>query len=905
MTGKTPMWRRYLTFWGRDIDRDLRDELEFHIEARTRELVDTGWPPHAAAAEARRQFGNRDVIVSECHQIDIRFEKKKRMMRHLSDLQGDIQFAVRQFFSQPLHSAVAVITLALGIGSTTAIFSIVDAVLLEPLPYSEPDRLFALRSMDSNGLPTGLMAPRFAEPLYEGHPLVEAGALAWARAGSIVSSDGTPYPSTAFFVTDRFFNVFTDAMAMGRAFAAKDPAASIIISHSTWEKYFGSDPGIVGSSITVDNNQRTVIGVTRPGFSFPAGAESWQVFDAGPNLTDRINFQGYLRLRPTASQASLEAELAVLSAQLGPNTEIGKPLVYVLRPLKDDVVGDLGSTVLLLSGATIILLLIACVNVANLLLSRANARSPEIGLREALGAGRARIVRQLMTESLLLCTVGGSLGVALAYSGVRLLLGIGPADLPRLGSVTIDGTVLLFSAGAILLTTLLIGLAPALKLSRSHVRQLVDGGGRGGSLSRTENRVFTGLVIAEVGLAVILVSGAGLLLHSYVRLSGTDPGVGSEGILWMRLNATHIPADINVVKEPDGSLRAMGSGYQPVIDFYHRLMDRIRTVGGVTEVTNTQVLPLLRNAVEATPEPFSIYGRSEKEQLVRIRPLATNFFSTMGVRILAGRDLEPTDRRGRPGVALVNEAFVRQYLAGESPLGKRLLFALRDFQPLGRGYGFGERMNNDAEIVGVVPDIRFLSLSDPAVPNVYMSEDQMTTRQRVLIVKTALENPASLIPTIRREVAAIAPTLPVEFGVYTDTINASIARQRLGMALLAVFGALALILAAVGIYGVMAYSVMQRTREIAVRAALGASSNEVLGFVMRRSAMMAFGGVFLGLIGTIALRTIVQSHLYEISALDPLVLITIPLALLAIALFASFLPARRASRIDPVVMLRD
>jgi predicted permease len=334
-------------------------------------------------------------------------------------------------------------------------------------------------------------------------------------------------------------------------------------------------------------------------------------------------------------------------------------------------------------------------------------------------------------------------------------------------------------------------------------------------------------------------------------------------------------------------------------------MDRIRSVTGVTEVTNTQVLPLLRNTVEATPEPFTVAGRSEQEQLVRIRPLATNFFSTMGVPILRGREFQSSDRRGRPGVALVNEAFVRQYFAGESPLGKRLLFNLRDFEIGGRGYFFGERRTNDAEIVGVVPDIRFLSLSDPAVPNVYMSSDQMITRQRVLAVKTAMANPASLIPIIRREVAAVAPTLPVEFGVYTDTINASIARQRLGMALLAIFGAIALMLAAVGIYGVMAYSVTQRTREIAVRAALGASAGEVLGLVMKRGAIMATVGVLFGLIGTVALRAFVESHLYEISALDPVVLISIPLTLLAVALLASFLPARRASRIDPVVMLRD
>ena len=904
MPRKTPMWRRYLTFWGRDIDRDLRDEVEFHIEARTRELVEAGWRPEAAASEARRQFGNRDAILSECHEIDTRFEQKKRTMRHLSDLHGDITFAIRRCFSERLYSAVAIITLALGIGSTTALFSIVDAVLLKPLPYSEPDRLFALRSMDSSGLPTGLMAPRFAEPLYEGHRLVEAGALAWVLPGSILSRDRTPYPFMPFRVTARFFHVFTDAIAMGRAFAPNEPADSIVISHSTWQNYFASDPNILGSSITVANSQHTVIGVTRPGFSFPAGAESWEVFDAGPALTDRINFQGYLRLRPNATPESLESELDALSARLGPNTETGKPFVYVLRSLLDEVVGDLSSTVLLLSAATIILLLIACVNVANLLLSRASARSHEIALREALGAGRFRIVRQLMTESLLLCIVGGTVGVALAYSGERLLLGIGPADLPRLGSVSIDGTVLLFSAGVVLFTTFLVGLAPAFKLSRSQLRQLVDAGGRGGSLSRTENRVFTGLVIAEIGLAVVLVSGAGLLLHSYVKLAGTDPGVDSDRVLWMRLVAEPNRIDIRVVREPDGSVRYEGSGYQPIIDFYQQLMDRIRTVTGVTEVTNTQVLPLLRNPVEATPEPFTIAGRSEKEQLVRIRPVATNFFSTMGVAILAGRDLQPTDSRGRPGVALVNDAFVRQYFAGETPVGQRVVFALPDFQIGGRGYFFGERLNTDVEIVGVVPDIRFLSLSDPAVPNVYTSSDQMTTRLRVLAVKTRLDNPASLIPTIRREVAAIAPTLPVEFGVYADTINASIARQRLAMALLAVFGAIALILAAVGIYGVMAYSVTQRTREMAVRAALGASASEVLGLVMRRSAIMAISGVFLGLIGTVALRTIVQGHLFEISALDPIVLTTIPVALLVIALFASFLPARRASRIDPVVMLR-
>jgi putative ABC transport system permease protein len=277
----------------------------------------------------------------------------------------------------------------------------------------------------------------------------------------------------------------------------------------------------------------------------------------------------------------------------------------------------------------------------------------------------------------------------------------------------------------------------------------------------------------------------------------------------------------------------------------------------------------------------------------------------MGVRIVAGRDFQLTDQRGMPGVALVNEAFVRRYFVGENPLGKRLLLPMsREFQPMGRSYGFGERLDNDVEIVGVVPDIRFLSMSDAALPNVYMSSDQFTPKLRVLAVRTKLDDPASIMPAIRREVATLASTVPVEFGVYADSIHESIARQRLGMALLAVFGAMAPVLAAVGIYGVVAYAVTQRTHEIAVRAALGASTGEVLGLVMRRSGMMAFSGVILGLAGTVGVRTIVQSQLYEISALDPVVLIPVPVVLLAIALVASFLPARRASRIDPVVMLR-
>src|SRR5262245_54880686 len=441
---------------------------------------------------------------------------------------SDLKFSVRTLCSQPVFAVIAVITLALGIGATTAIFSILNAVLLRQLPYNDPGRLYMLRSMAANGTPTALMSPRFAEPLFEGHPSVEAASFGWGLAGSIIAADGTPYPLLPYRVTPRFFDVFNKEIALGRGFQPRESNASIVLSYSIWKNYFASNPNIIGSAIQVDNSPRTVVGVTREGFEFPRGAQIWQPLYTGPALADIVNFETYVRLRPGVTAERFRSELAALSNQLGPDPQTKKPFTYVLKPLLDEVVGDMGGTVLILSGATAILLLIACLNVANLLLSRANARAHEIGLREAVGAGRLRIIRQLLTESLLLSTIGGLLGVGLAYGGVRLMLSIGPADLPRLGGTMIDRRVLLFSAGAVLLTSLLVGLAPALRLSRTQLRTLMNKGGRGGMLGRAEYRVFGALVIAEIGLAVVLVIGAGLLLRSYINLTSTDPGFDSS-----------------------------------------------------------------------------------------------------------------------------------------------------------------------------------------------------------------------------------------------------------------------------------------------------------------------------------------------------------------------------------------
>ena len=816
----------------------------------------------------------------------------------------DMQFSIRTLLKQPTFAAVAILTLALGIGANAAIFSIVNAVLLKDLPYKDASRLYMLRSVAPNGTPTGLMAPRFVDPLVDGDGSVEALSFGWTLPGSIIASDETPYPLNPYRMTPRFFDVFSDSIALGSGFKKNEAPSSIILSYSIWQNYFASDPNIIGKAIRVDNGPRTVVGVARKGFEFPKGAQAWQPLYVGGPINDLVNFEAYLKLRPGVSPEQFKSQLSALSRQLGPVAETGKPLTYVLKPLKDEVVGDLGSTVLILSGATAILLLIACLNVANLLFARANGRSHEIGLREAVGAGRIRVIRQLLTESLVLSGIGGILGVGLAFAAVRLLLGIGPADLPRLSAVTIDGTVLLFSVAAVLVTTVVVGLAPAVRLSRTRLRTLISKGARAGTAGRQENRIFAALVIAEVALAVMLVVGAGLLVRSYINLTSTNPGFSSNGVLTVRMNATHLPVDMRYNRREDGSIEYSGTGYQRIVNFYNELIGRLRTINGVVDVASGQELPIYINQTQAAPEPFTIEGLPAQDLRIRIRPVSGNFFSTLGGRILAGRDFQPTDRRDTPGVAVINEAFARRYFPNQNPIGKRLGLPSHDFEPIGRGYGFAERMQDSVEIVGVASDIRWAGLSEPPPPYLFMSADQFTTRFRVLAVKTKLADPASVIPEIRREITKMAPTIPVEFTVYSRTVGASIARERLGMALLAVFGIVALVLAAVGVYGVMMYSVTQRSGEIAIRTALGASSGQVLGLVLRRGIVLGLVGVLLGVAGSVALRRVVAGQLYGVSALDPGVLITVPVLLLAVALAASLVPALRASKIAPMIALR-
>jgi putative ABC transport system permease protein len=600
----------------------------------------------------------------------------------------------------------------------------------------------------------------------------------------------------------------------------------------------------------------------------------------------------------------LRTQLASLGQELGLDAISHQPVRFVAQPLRDFVVGDFGTTILILFGATTILLAIACINVANLLLARGAARTREIAIRQAIGARSSHVLGHLLSESFLLSAAGGTIGLLLGLAGIKFLLSIAPTDLPRLSSVPINASVLLFALACILVTGFVVGLPPALRLARTDLRTLVNEGGRGKSTGPGQNRIFGALVVAEIGLAVVLVIGAGLLVRSYVNLMGTDPGVKTDRTLTFFLNVPY-PA-FEVTKDAQGKPQARGT-YQPIADFYRGLLDRMRGVSGVEAVAATSSAPL--NSVQwDSASPFSIVGQPTPNPTVAQpqamqRSVSPNFPSVMGMRVLSGRSLQPDDRRGAPSVVVVNETFARRFFAGLNPVGQRLTL-LDDIRRTNKpGFQYGELTVDQAEIVGVVSDVRYKTLAEAAEPSIYLSIDQFTLRRMTFVVRTA-GDPVNMIAPIRRELAMVDKSLPAEFALYSQIVRGSLARQRLGMTLLVCFSAVALLLAAVGIYGLMSYSVTQRTGEIAVRAALGASAGQVRGLILWRGTQLGLGGIFLGLVGAFALRRIVASQLYGVSALDLGVFVLVPVILLGVALVACYLPARRASLIDPAVMLR-
>jgi len=820
----------------------------------------------------------------------------------------DFRFALRAIGHRPASAVVVAITLALGIGGSTAIFSVFSAVLLRELPYPEAGQVYLLRSVTPDGSPTGYISPAELRPFYDtdDNPIVEAAALAWSQEVQILGSDGRPHSTTRYGVTDQFFEIFGTHLELGRPFERGQQPGTIVIAYSTWRDMFASDPDIIGKSVQAEGIPRQVVGVTRADFEFPGNPGYWYLMRLG-TYYDRIRgYLGFVRLRPGRTRAQFQSVVTSLGRKLGLDPVTNQPSILFVQPFLDYVVGNMRTTVTILFGATAILLLIACINVTNLLVSQATARAREMALREALGARRWRVVRQLLSESILLAFVGGALGLAGAVAGIRMLLRIAPPDLPRLETVPIDGTVLLFSIGVTALTGILIGLVPAWRITRNPLRSLIHESGRGAPGGPARTRLFSILVVTEVALAVLLVIGAGLLVRSYFNLTNTDPGFTADRVLTFFM---YVPGhtEFSFKQTPGGKPEISGS-YAPMAAFFRELLERIGGLPGVEAVATSTNLPLdrwqygLATSFMLPDKP----GMNSKAsaQTAETESVSSDFFRALEIGMLAGRSFRPSDRPGAPGVAIVNETFVRRFLFGRDPLGQRIRFPENPFVPTDVGFQLSHRTVDELEVIGVVKDVKYMALAEPPEPRIYLSSEQWINRRRTVVVRTTIENPESLIASIRREIASMDPLLSVEFALYPSVVRGSLAGERLETTLLVVFGSVALLLAAVGIYGLMSYSVAQRRGEIAVRSAMGASALRILGLVMGRGVILAAGGVVLGVLGAAALRKVVASQLYGVTALDFRVFLLASAVLLSVAVLACFLPARRATQIEPVELLR-
>lgn len=806
----------------------------------------------------------------------------------------DTRYAVRQIIQRPGFAAILVLTLALGIGANTAVFSVVNGVVLRPLPYPEAERLTVVWSQ----FPTmELMEFPSSWPEYDDYRTAtssfeELGA--WARTQRTITGGEAPERLRVANFTWTMFPVLGVEPLHGRTFGPDEDVAgtdgAALLSHGLWQRRFGGDPSVVGGTVELDGSTVTILGVMPEGFGFPdPDTDAWIPAGIDPaNPPGRSNhFANILgRLAPGVTLEGAEAELDGLVRGWEQETELGHSWSSTqhpafLRPLHEDVVGDVSASLFVLLGAVGLVLLIACANVANLLLVRAEGRSREISVRSALGAGRGRIMRQLVTESLLLACVGGLVGVAMARIGLTSLLAMAPADIPRVDAVALDGTVLGFSAGVTLMSGLLFGLAPAFRALRTDVRgALTSEGGRGGTAGKDRFRLRGLLVVGQTALAVVLLVGGGLLLRSFGNLTDVDPGFRGASVVSVSLSL------------PQGGY----PGPEDVIGFYRELMPRVAALPGVSEAGLVRTAPLTGSL---PPNDIEFEGRVPTEGdpplNADIQVVSAGYFETMGVPLLTGRMFARTDHEASEAVAVVDEPFARRFFQDPADaLGARV-----------KQFGRPEY----ARVVGVVGAVRQEGIATEPRAQLYLLHAQsprtwFLIRGMSVLARTEVE-PSGLVEALRGEVRALDPDLPV-FSETTmaETLRGAMATQRFNLFLQLVFAGVALLLAAIGIYGVLSYQVQQRTREIGIRLALGAEREGIVGLVVREGMALVVVAVGIGLLGALAVGGVLSSLLYQVSARDPLTYALVTGMLLAVAALACWIPARRASAVDPQSALR-
>jgi putative ABC transport system permease protein len=799
---------------------------------------------------------------------------------------GDIRYALRNLLRRPTFTLIAVVTLALGIGANTAIFSAVNALLLKPLPFPELDRVVAIWDK----VPTrGVMHNEVAMANYldwqsQTQSFEQLALYRWWSAN--LTGIDPPERIQGFLVTANFLDTTGIKPIMGRTFLpeenqpGKDQVA--VITHSLWQRRFGGDPNIVNKTITINSVVRTVIGVMPERFNYPKGAEVYAPLALTPELMKNRGSHGYYvigRLKSSASIAGAQAEIDNISARLDQQfPETNKGWGATVFPIVADTVRTYDTALWVMMAAVGFVLLIACANVANLMLARASGRQREIAVRTALGASRWRIVRQLLTESVIVALIGGALGILIGFWGVDALRAANPADAAKYApgwyQLGINPTVLLFTLGLSLVSGIVFGLAPALQMSRPNLNSSLKEGNRG--TTSTSHRLRSSLVVFEVALSLVLLVGAGLLTRSFLSLLRTDPGFNPDNVITM---TTVLP----IAKYKDEPSRAA---------FYADLVQRVKAQPGVESAAFVNYLPLGganssdSYLVEGEPEPAP-----GQEHDGRYRVATPDYFRTMEMSVVRGRGFTEQDKAGAPPVVIVNETLARQHWPGQEPLGKRIRF-----------YGPPERAPW-MEVVGVIKDVKH-ELDLAVIPEYYLPHAQDPWNAMILVARTSVE-PSSLAGALRQQVWAIDKDQPV-FDVKTmqEVRSSSVALYSFSSVMLAIFAGIALLLAAIGIYGVMAFVVTQRTQEIGIRIALGARTADVLKLVVKHGMRLALLGIVIGLAGSWALTRFISKLLVGVQPTDLLTFSLVSVCLLVAAFVACYLPARRATKVDPLVALR-
>ncbi|MCI0533973.1 MAG: ABC transporter permease [Verrucomicrobiales bacterium] len=872
------------------LDARMDDEMRSHIEMQTQENIDAGMKPEEARYAALREFGWVESIKDTC--------REQRGVSWLENLTQDVRYGARMLRKNPGFTAVAVLTLALGIGANTAIFSVVNAVLLRPLPYPKSDRLVWLSESAPNFPVMSISYPNFTDWRTQQTIFEHVGVYNWATFN--LTGEADPLRLRGSRISAEAFAALRVQPVVGRTFRDdEDQAGSppvLLLSHKLWSSRFGGAPDIVNRSITLDGRTCTVIGVMPADFMFPSEVDIWIPVGQMANEPsyqgrgNRPGLMGIARLKPGVTLQQARAEMQTIASRL----EIRYPDSNKNCGVRIDTLIEnrVGSTARLalwtILGAVGMVLLIACGNVANLLLARAAARQKEMAVRAALGAGRWRIIRQLLTESSLLALAGGVLGFVLARGGLGLILAMSGDALPRSNEVRLDSGILIFTAAVALLTGILFGLAPAVQASRLDAQEALKETSRG--VTSGQARLRHALVVGEVALTLMLLIGAGLMLRTFHRLQTLDPGFSHQRVLTFRLDL------------PERKYATCDSQ----INFYRNMVEQLGALPGVQHVGIANQFPL---APDGWQTGFLVEGQPEpppgQRPVMELTPVSPDYFQAMGIRLLRGRYFTDSDNRehlqGQDlsklsewqrrimgiNAIIVDEEFARRHWPNEDPIGKRVL------------------LPPALTVVGVVSRVKLKGLDEQGgFVQAYLPLWQWGGTERVVVMKTTLA-PETLGSAVRQQMKSLDPELPIyNLRTLATVRHDSLAPQRLNLSLLGLFAGAALTLAVIGLYGVLAYAVAQRRREIGIRMALGAQRGDVLALVIRHGARLTLIGVVLGLAGAFSLTRLLTRLLYEVKPTDPLTLLVTPLLLMSVALFACWLPARRAAKVDPMVALR-